>query len=273
MNFWDRFVLWAYLGLVDTQPVGRGAISRLFNSCFARGQLNPANLNDLSVLLILSAEPVGPVRSLVHTTAAAQVTLRGLPASPRYVWNLLQSLRPPRLTEWLELGRPMIPALRMLRASILFQAGPPEFVTNLSDFLNRLELVTPAAQVGQSQQAIVRAVNRYDRIPPGTIDFESVLYQEVLRSLQVGVVPTFPPSPLPNWFSRLPTEDQRMLTNCVNLLPGPAVVRLYLHFYARLSAAEISGVLQRWNPVWRASQVVLDLEQSWNTVLAGPPVV
>jgi hypothetical protein len=36
MTFWDRFVLWLYLGMRDTLPVGRDAAARIFNQALAR---------------------------------------------------------------------------------------------------------------------------------------------------------------------------------------------------------------------------------------------
>jgi hypothetical protein len=55
MPFWDRFVLWPYLGLADTLPVGRDIIGRLFDRVFALGRLDPTVLSDLRILLLLVA--------------------------------------------------------------------------------------------------------------------------------------------------------------------------------------------------------------------------
>jgi hypothetical protein len=34
MTFWDRFVLWLYVTLADTLPVGRDALGRLLTLAF-----------------------------------------------------------------------------------------------------------------------------------------------------------------------------------------------------------------------------------------------
>jgi hypothetical protein len=268
MSFWDHFVLWVYLGLADTQPVGRDVAGRLFNNAFSLGFLVPGQLNDLSLLLVLAATPAG---SPTHTAATVEINNRNLHAQPASAWNMLQALRPPRLAEWLEIGRPNDPTLRGLRAGILFRSPPLEVVANLRLFLGRLYLEDPANQTPRAYQIIVQAVNRFDRIPAGTVDFLCLLYQHGLLQLRPEDMPlpsVLPPGPRPGWYSALAPEEQTLINRGTASLPEPALVRFYLHFYARLTAGQIAGVLQVTDQTWTPDQVALDLEQSWLTVLS-----
>jgi hypothetical protein len=49
MKFWERVILWWYLSLAETLPVGRDALGRLLALASQRGRLFPAAVNECAL--------------------------------------------------------------------------------------------------------------------------------------------------------------------------------------------------------------------------------
>jgi hypothetical protein len=265
MTFWDRFVLRLCVGLADTVPVGRGVAAGLFALAFGQGRLMPAFLNDLSLLLLLAGSSGG---SPVHTAAAGEGARRGLPRQPRRLWELLQAIRPDRLTDLLELGRSGQPVWRSVLAQALLRS---DVVSDLADFLGRLSLVEPDSRRNEAQRLVLQAAGLYYGIPQGTMTFPCRLYRHVLHELrqdQTALPSVLPPGPRPAWLTALDADEQMLIDRCLLWLSEPDVTLLYLHFYGRLDSEQMACVLNARKGTWTADQVARRLEQCWQTVLS-----
>ncbi len=268
MPFWDRFILWVYLGLADTLHAGRDAVRRLFDRAFGLGRLNLAGLNDLSILLLLAGGRPG---TAVHSAAEQEADRRQLQGRPQHVWRLLDQVRPPRLTELLELGRPRGLISGRILVGVLTDTPGHVLRNNLAEFLSRLFLEPPSAREAQAMQLTMRGVVRYYAIPPGTIEFLCFFYRHVFFALRMGdlVFPSaVPAGPSREWFATLPAEEQAFLQRCVLDLPQTDMLLLYLHFYARLTAEEIACVYENADPTWSPQRVVDRVESGWGVFLS-----
>jgi hypothetical protein len=258
MTFWDRFVLWLYVTMADTLPVGRDALGRLLALAFQRGRFSVASLNDLSLLLILAA---CPAEAPLRTAAEQEATRRSLVRHPRRLWQLLQAIQPPRVADLLEIGRPQ-PLLRGLVAEVLLSS---RLLYNLCKFLGRIFLRDPGEERTRAARFIVQAGGLYYRTPQGTVDFSCRLYRHMLANMRPDDEAL--PSLVPPGFTARDADEQQYLERCLLWLPEPDLVRLYLQFYARLTVEQIACVLQQADAPWTPDQVVLRLEQAWQTVL------
>jgi hypothetical protein len=263
MSFWERFVIWLYASMADLSPVGQDPLGRLFVLAFQRGHLVPASINDLSPLLILAARPG---ESSLQVAMEQEVNRRSLDRHPQRLWQLLQAIRPPRVSDILEIGRQQ-PLLRGLVAEVLHCS---ELRTNLCTFLGRLFLRDPAGEQSRASQFLVQATVRYYRIPQGTVDFTCRLYRHLVPQLLAedeAIPSVLAPGPRPAWWTALEDAEQGFLDRCLNLLPEPELVLLYLQFYAHLPIKQIAGVMQAADATWTADQVAQRLEECWQTVL------
>jgi hypothetical protein len=230
MPFWDRFVLWVYLALADTLPVGRDALGRLFDKAFALRRLNPAALNDLSILLIAAG---ARATSDVREGALAEITRRGLATDPAYVRSLLDALREHRLTEVLEINRPHRPVPAQLLCNVLTCPPPHEVWTNLHEFVARARFLDPntpgldTAVTGRLLEALRLYFERYPE--QGTVDFLSLLYRHILGYLGGGrwtIPKDLPPNPDPDpppWFRLLEPDEHTFLRRCWSEIDQPRV--------------------------------------------------
>lgn len=267
MPFWDRFVLWVYLGLAEVLPVGRDAVARLCERAHRSRQphrLDLGHANDLTVLLVAgTCRPGRPAR----IAAEAEFASRHLSTEYDRVRALLQHLQPPRVTELLELKRPHHALPAQLLYGVMTAEPGHEILLNLVDFLSKIRVATPAATRREAVTSLLGAITRYYRFPMGTIDFFSLLYRHACGYLQIGTppLPAFVPShPL---LLEIPDADEReFLLRCGRLTETDRVL-LYLNFYARLTAEQIAGMLRFSDPTWTADRVVIEIERCWNAVL------
>jgi hypothetical protein len=263
MSFWNRFVVCLYRGFAGTVPVGRDAAARLITFAHQQGRLPPLSLNDLSLLLILAIGHAGaPLRNAVEL----EINRRQLVLRPKRLWALLQAIRPPQVADVLEVGRSQ-PVLRALAGEVLLSS---DLLNNLATFLGHLFLRDPGGEYTPAGRFLVQTAGLYYHIPQGTMDFVCRLYRHVLPRVRLddeALPSAFPPGPWPAWFAGLDVEEQQFLARCLALLPEPDLELLYLHFYGRLTVAQIACVQQQADPSWTADQVARRLEQSWMTVL------
>jgi hypothetical protein len=283
MTFRDRFILRLYYTFGDTLPVGRDVAGRLFALAMARGRFTPAQLNDLSLLLLLAILPNG---SSWRSPIEQEVLRRDLHQQPWRVWQLLQTSVPPRLTEVLETARSQGPAVvlfRNLLAAILSGLDLAAIEINLSTFLGRLRLEDPNDRQPEARASLFWALRRHVTIPLGTVDFRCCLYLRVLnRVMQPGQpVPDTQPGTSPPWFSQLEQSERELLGRCLEYLStarrnGPPssaaeveadLLLLYVQLYAQLTVEQIAGVLRYADANVTADQIALALERAWNAVL------
>ena len=140
MTFWDRFVLWVYLGMADWVPVPRATAGHIFEQALQRGRLQLASLNDLSVLLLLAC---APPNSPVGAAAQADALRRDLPARSRGVSGILRAIARPQPNDLLEVGRAPVKRLRRLVFRVLCDPSASSVLTNLCQFLGWLTLTDP----------------------------------------------------------------------------------------------------------------------------------
>jgi hypothetical protein len=267
MNFWDRFVLCLYYGLSETLPVGRDVAASLFGEAFLRGRLMPAQLNDLSLLLLLGVCPAG---SPIQPDAEQAAFGRGLHQQPGHAWALLSASRPTRLQELLELGRLPAPSFRVLVASVLAHPNLAEVYNNLCEGLGRLLLVDPVSQQQAAQAYLFRAIRRYVAMPLGTMEFTCLLYLDVLARIRPPGTPlpsALPAGVPPGWFAALASDEQGVIQRCLAHLTEAEWVFLAVQLYGRLTVEQIACVLRQSDATITADQVARELERAWLKVL------
>src|SRR5262249_42865514 len=147
---------------------------RILNQAFARGRLVSGALNDLSILLLLAGCPPG---SPAWTAATQEARRRNLATRPHVVTQLLRTINPPPLTDFLEVGRPKEPLLRSLVFRALIEAPASEVLANLCRFLGRLALADLLSQRPRAVRLIIEALPAYYRLPLGVTDFPGHLYR------------------------------------------------------------------------------------------------
>lgn len=264
MPFWDRFVLWVYLGLADVFPAGRHAISRLFERTHSAGRLNLGDLNDLSILLLASSCRRGlPVR----LEAEAEILHRNLSTQYVRIRTLQDKLHEPRLTEVLELNRPHRLISAQLLAGVLTVLPGHEFWLNLAEFwskINALGLVTARAK---AMWILFGAVKKYYSFPIGTVSFQSLLFRHACGYLGLGARPLPVPDPSSSWPIVEDETERLFLTRCGELLSDTDRVMLFLHFYGRLTAENLAGMLRFADPDWTADRVVVEVERCWAALI------
>ena len=267
MPFWDRFVLWLSLGLADTLPLGRDAVGRLFDRAFALGRLDPAALNDLSILLLAAG---GRHSAPVREAALAELTSRNLAADPEYVRRLLDLLQGPRLTEVLEINRPHQTIPAQLVANVLTTPPGHEVWSNLREFVSQMRFLEAdgVQRTVEVNRLMFEAVQLYQRFPVGTVDFLSLLYRHALGYLGgPWELPRALPVELPPWFLSLSQEEQTFLHRCWTGLSRHERTILLLQFYGRLPAEQIAGALRFADETMTADEVARALEGCWTKVL------
>lgn len=272
--FWDRFVFAVTLGLAGREAVGRGVIWHLLREAFARHRPPWEQLQDLTILLIRIRAEAGTGEV---AAATAEFDRRGLGSRGRYLWELLQCLRPARMDEWLEMGHWQSGCvddqeLRRRRLEWLWRDPRPQIVRDLSLFQGRLRLANPLEQLTETYHLIAVAIAMLDNSPIGQGDFHTLLYSNVVREMldcPRGFPSVLPAGPPPDWYARLEPDEREFIRCATAELPEPELLRFYLHFYARLTAEQLATVLQQTDPGagWTIGRVALDLERSWMTVL------
>jgi hypothetical protein len=260
--FWDQFILRVYRTSGEHHPGGLTAAARVLAEAHRQRLLDPASLDDLSVLLLLLVCPQG---TALRASAAAEFTRRalGAPAARGRVRSLLLAAAPPRHAEVLTLFHRGDPAQRGLTADLLVrELAPP-----LALFLGRLLLTDPADQRQRAARLVARCLGGFGRIPLGTIDFGCYLYHHALDGLSAGdLPPAGPQPPLPPWFAGLPPDEQRFVSCCGRHLAPEARAGLYLTFYAGLNVRQVACVRSA-RQHWSEGQVLAEVEQSWAAVL------
>lgn len=265
MPFWDRFVLWVYLGLADVLPVGRDAVNRLFERIYASGQLDLRLANDLTVLLVAGAcRPGGPAR----LAAEAQIGSRQLGRQYERVRSLLRTLAAPRLTEILELNRPHRAVAAQLLTGVLASDPGHETWTNLTEFLSRINAAAPGTVRGRATNNLLGAIQRYFRFPLGTVGYVSLLYRHACGYLGIGTaaLPVYGSDPAA--MAAVADQAERtFLVRCGTQLTDADRVLLFVHFYGRLTADQLAGMLQFTDPTWTPDLVAAEVERCWIAVL------
>jgi hypothetical protein len=260
--FWDVFIRRVFAALGDAHPHGPPTAFRALALAYLHRLFDPAQLQDVSILLLALLCPPG---TALRARADAVFRDRGLhlPANRPQVLAALRAASPTRPTDWLPLLHQGTPHQRGLVADLLLRA----FAPRLAVFLGRVHLADPVTERAAAVQAVVRALGRFSRIPPGTIDFACYLYRRVLRDLPV---PASPPPTAPA-LATLPQAERQFLGGCVRHLGWAERVGVGLVHYAGLDVRQIACVLSATRP-WGVDAVIRRLGQCWETVLNALPL-
>jgi hypothetical protein len=266
MSFWDRFILWVFLGLVDVRPLGTEAVARLFQLAFERGFLDLGSLTDASLLFLLSGSCAN---TPVANAARAETQTRNLHQQANLIREIFTVARLPNATPLVEIGREVDAVLRSLVWNALRDAGGSDLERSLHAVLLHLY---PHIPFNERDNLVLRCLrlglNRYYAIPAGTEEFPSILFRELIRQFG-NVLWIIPPEQgqAPSLGAHA-NPEQAFLARCRSLLSPPDRLFLFMHFFGGLSATQMSRCLCVVDNIWTPDHVVAHLLRLWDEILA-----
>jgi hypothetical protein len=261
-NFWDAFVFRIWAGLGEHNHSGFATAAELLVLAHRLRLLMPAELNDLSILLILLTCPGD---SALHHEANNEYQARSLTREEEAA--ALREALPPHLTELYLLGYWGEPRQNALVRRTVFALYLPA----LTRFMARLAL---------TDYAVAEDFAGWDlHFAHKTLDYEDIHSDQLVTGVYAKTwgsdwpcADSWPAKP-PAWAKTLSEAERAFLSCCLNLGRGTRYV-LYLSFYGRLNARQIAGILAsdsgdllEHQP--KAEDVVDWLYDSWSEVLHG----
>jgi hypothetical protein len=256
-DFWDAFVFRVWSGMGEHHARGFPTAVKILERAHELKLLPVADLNELSLLLILlTCLPGRPL----HDDAAPIFQARELSREEEAA--VLREALPPHLTELHLLGYFGQPRQNILVRRLLYTLYFP----TLSLFLARMALIsrTDAADFASPFLDEAHRTLQYTDVLDDL--FLSNLYTRVLQS--GWPCPSDWPEPLPPWETTLTQAERSFLNGCLGLSPGSRSV-LYLSFYARLNPVQIAQIFREDLPGLCPPDVVAWLADAWGEILGG----
>jgi len=258
-SFWDDFVRRVFAGFVEGNPDGLDKTVSLLALAFRRGLMDPATLDDRSLILcLLACSPGDPL----YQAADKELIRRGV--SPEEKGHALTGLCPRRMSDilWLGIER------HALAGDLVFQAVAQEHAPNLSKFYSRTFMMARGAA---EATAWIHLSQVFTSVKLGTLiewkgDFAAILYRRVVRAISWDKIPTAWPSHPPGWANGI-SEAERRFIDCSHKVQLERRRVLYLSFWAGLNTEQIGLAVTSKKKRTTPGEAALELVQGWQEVL------
>jgi hypothetical protein len=261
--FWDQFVFRTYATFGENYSPGLHTAARLLQLAADRQLLPLADLDDLSLtLLVLTCTADLPVRR----QAEELLRQRRVPAAD--LGDALLQTCPLRLTDLLSVAHlARMPPLDPGRRGPILDALERLLVPSLRRFLSRMYLNQEMYGLAPAYQYLVQAFGSFDLWQVSVVQFPAHLYALVVKEMP-RPVPTRWAHPLPVWAQHVEPAERQFIDAVLALPERHLKLPLFLAFYGQLNLSQILYVVNQVS----SRRITFDrlltlLHQGWERVL------